>query len=83
MNRERELTKALLMCAASCQGGHSDAGMAASEALGIPFPIRMESLEAAAIREGFDPRELYPWWFRMREQRAAAKATQEADHADV
>ena len=63
-----DLEKALLMCAAHCQGGHSEAGMAAAEALGIPFPIRMESLKKAALARGYDPDELWPWWKRMRKQ---------------
>jgi hypothetical protein len=49
------------MCAASCQGGHSDAGAAAAEVLGVPFPIRLESLVKKAIQEGFDPNDLWPW----------------------
>ena len=64
------LRKALYMCAAHCQGGHSGAGGEASEVLGVPFPIRMPQLEAAAIRDGFDPDELWPWLRPMREGRA-------------
>lgn len=62
---------ALFMCAASCQGGHSSAGSAAADALGIPFPITMDALEAQATLEGLDPRVLWPWLFRMRQAPAA------------
>lgn len=58
MSPERE---ALFMCAAHCQGGHSDAGKAAAEALGVPFPIRMDDLVRRAAAEGADPRKLWPW----------------------
>ena len=57
---------ALFMCAASCQGGHSDAGMAAAEALGIPFPVRMDALVEKAIAEGRDTDALWPWLMRRR-----------------
>lgn len=57
---------ALFMCAASCQGGHSDAGHAAAEALGVPFPITMPSLEHKALAEGLNPAELWPWLAKMR-----------------
>lgn len=60
------------MCAASCQGGHSEAGMAAAAALGIPFPITMDALLAKAIEERRDPDALWPWLMRQRQQRAAA-----------
>ena len=61
-----KLRKTLYMCAASCQGGHSDAGQAAAGVLGIPFPVRMENLEDAAKRDGFDPGELWPWYYKIR-----------------
>jgi hypothetical protein len=54
--------RALFMCASSCQGGHSDAGYAASEVFGIPFPIRMEDLIKKAKSEGFDTKVLWPWF---------------------
>ncbi len=53
--------RALFMCAASCQGGHSDAGHAAADVLGVPFPIRMSELCRALRREGQEPAEFYPW----------------------
>lgn len=58
--------RALFICAQHHQGGHSDAGKAAADALGIPFPIRMESLIKALQREGEDPAEFYPWFRRYR-----------------
>ena len=60
----RELRHALFMCAASVQGGHSAAGKITAGILGVPFPIRMESLRTKAVIEGFDPSELWPWWKR-------------------
>jgi len=56
--------EALFMCATHCQGGHSDAGMAAAEALGIPFPITMDNLIKQARKEGRDPQRLWPWHYR-------------------
>ena len=60
-DRMRADRKALFMCAAHCQGGHSDAGKAAAACLGIPFPVRMIPLVLKAREEGFDPDELWPW----------------------
>lgn len=57
-----KLRTALFMCAAHCQGGHSNAGDAAAEALGVPFPIRMRDLRAQALKEGISPDDLWPWW---------------------
>jgi len=56
------LRKALFMCAAHCQGGHSTAGRAAAELLGVPFPVRMGDLIAAAVKEKLDPTALWPWY---------------------
>ena len=75
----RQLQKALLMAACHCQGGHSDAGIEISTALGVPFPITMEALEIRAVELGFEPRGLWPWLFRMREQAKAAKARGNGD----
>lgn len=55
------LRQALFMCAASCQGGHSTSGKAASDALGVPYPVRMEALIEKAVAEGRDPNRLWPW----------------------
>lgn len=57
--------KALYMCAAYCQGGHSMAGDAASQALGVPFPIDMASLVRKARNEGENPAALWPWLIKM------------------
>ncbi len=73
-----EHRKALFMCAAHCQGGHSTAGAAAAEVLGVPFPIRMEDLEARAISEFLNVDELWPWLNRGRALRDA-KAAEAAD----
>lgn len=59
MSKERI---ALFMCAASCQGGHSAAGQAAADALGVTFPITMKMLANRARKEGLDPKKLWPWW---------------------
>jgi hypothetical protein len=53
---------ALYMCAAHCQGGHSTAGQAAADALGITFPITMQKLANRARKDGLDPKKLWPWW---------------------
>ena len=59
MSKERI---ALFMCAAHCQGGHSAAGAAAAEALGITFPVTMKKLANRARKDGLDPKKLWPWW---------------------
>lgn len=63
------LRDSLLMCAASCQGGHSDAGMSASQALGIPFPVSMDGLVAKAKEWGLNPDHLWPWLMEQRRKR--------------
>src|SRR3954468_14904382 len=60
--REGKLERALFMCATHCQGGHSEAGAATAEILGVPFPLTMDSLGKAALAKGYNPRELWPWW---------------------
>lgn len=62
----------LLIRAAYCQGGHSAEGLHISEALDVKFPLRMPALERRAIELGFEPKELWPWLFRMREKEARA-----------
>ena len=62
--------RALLLCAAHHQGGHSDAGRAAADALGVPFPIRMDALCRALKHEGQEPGEFYPW-LRAKQQEGA------------
>ena len=69
MNKERI---ALFMCAASCQGGHSTAGAAAAEALGVPFPISLQELVKKAIQEELDPDKLWPWATKNWEHRPAS-----------
>lgn len=51
----------LFMCAAHCQGGHSEAGMSAAGLLGVPFPITMPNLIKAASAEGLSVLALWPW----------------------
>lgn len=63
------MREALYMCAASCQGGSSDAGRAAAFHLNVGFPIRMESLEVQAVRDGLDPEHLWPWYMKMKRER--------------
>lgn len=72
---DREAREALFMCAASCQGGHSDAGLAASEVLGIPFPITMENLVKKAVSEGYDAKALWPWLFKYNDRSLALIAS--------
>lgn len=63
----RGLRIALLMCAAHCQGGHSEAGAHAAEALGTTFPITMEKLARVARKDGLDPDKLWPWWKQLKQ----------------
>jgi hypothetical protein len=72
----REVVETLLMCAAHCQGGNSEAGARASMLLGCPFPVNMASLETRAVQLGLNPRDLWPWLYRMREHRAAIAAAE-------
>lgn len=58
---------ALFVAAPHCQGGHSPAGMAIAEALGIDFPLTMDALAARAAQCGLDPAELWPWWKEQRQ----------------
>lgn len=71
---------ALFMCAAHCQGGHSAAGMAAADALGITFPITMKKLANRARKDGLDPKKLWPWWEKASPlSRTALSASAEQD----
>ena len=65
------LRVALFLTAPHCQGGNGKAGKVAAELLGIPFPIRMDALEAQAKSEGRDTRTLWPWLYQMREARVS------------
>ena len=69
----------ILLMAPSFQGGHSDVGAEVAEYLGIPFPLRMGSLCAAARARGFDPDEVWPWHARMRRDRAEVAAREQAN----
>lgn len=63
LRKDLESTRvALFVCAAHCQGGHSDAGALAAQELRVPFPIRMADLKKRAIAEGYDPAGLWPWY---------------------
>ena len=62
----KKLRRVLLQAAPSHQGGHSTVGARIAEALSVPFPIEMKSLEAQAKYEGLDPDELWPWLKKMR-----------------
>lgn len=72
VNELERLRDALLMCASHCQGGHSDAGSAAAQALGIPFPISMDNLIAKATEWKIDPKTLWPWLMEQRRKRRYA-----------
>lgn len=76
---ERYFLRVILMAAASCQGGHSEVGGMIAEMFDIPFPLTMENLETAAIKEGFDPKELWPWLFKFRADRDKQRKADEAD----
>lgn len=58
--------EALFRVAPSHQGGHSAAGSAIADALGLTFPIRVPELEAKARDEKMDPDVLWPWLTKMR-----------------
>lgn len=60
------MTKALFIRGASCQGGHSKEGSEIADALGVPFPLTMENLEARAIQLGHNTHALWPWLYKMR-----------------
>lgn len=60
------MRETLFMVAPSHQGGHSATGAAIAECLGIPFPVAVPDLERTAAAEGFDPKELWPWLYKMR-----------------
>lgn len=60
------MRETLFMVAPSHQGGHSATGAAIAECLGIPFPVAVPDLERKAEAEGFDPKELWPWLYKMR-----------------
>lgn len=68
--RERSFFITLLMCAPSFQGGHSDVGARLADELGTKFPLTMPNLAKVARRHGFDPDKLWPWWKKMRDERA-------------
>lgn len=68
----RKTRIALLMCAAHCQGGHSEAGAEAAEVLGTTFPITMEKLARVARKEGLDPDKLWPWWKQLKQREGRA-----------
>lgn len=71
LSANREMREALFMCATHCQGGHSEAGYAAAQILGVPFPITMPDLVAKVRAEGLDPDKLWPWYAEMRVARSA------------
>lgn len=64
------LREALFRCAPSHRGGHSDSGAAIADALGVSFPIKVEELEEKAKGVGLEPRDLWPWLFKMRAKEA-------------
>ncbi len=70
LRAELERTRRVaLMCAASCQGGHSDAGRAAADLFSIPFPITMSNLLTVSERYEYDPQELWRWFCEQRRKK--------------
>lgn len=57
----RDIQRALLMSAPGHQGGHSDAGKALSEVIGVRFPLHMDDLISCAKKLDFEVGELWPW----------------------
>lgn len=68
------MERALLMAAPGKQGGHSEEGMAIAEALGLPFPLSMDTLRPEAIKRGYMPYDLWPWLQKLDDRRASAPA---------
>ena len=64
----REAERLLLIAASHCQGGHSSTGADIANLFHIPFPLRMEGLEKVATDKGYDPKELWPWLHKQRQQ---------------
>jgi predicted RNase H-like HicB family nuclease len=79
----RDYRVALFMAAAHCQGGHSDAGAIIADLLGVPLPLRMESLADRARKEGLDPDGLWPWWAKMRAERGEYRKAGEKEKPDA
>ncbi|MFC4170064.1 hypothetical protein [Teichococcus aestuarii] len=71
--RQREAERLVLVMAPSFQGGHSKTGDEVAAFLGIPFPIVMPALEKAARMRGFDPAKLWPWYEKMKRERASVR----------
>lgn len=62
-----KLTKeieALFLAGQHCQGGHSDAGQAIADVLGLPFPLTMAALMEGLRERGENPALFYPWLIR-------------------
>lgn len=60
-----ELRRLLFRCAPSFQGGHSDIGHELSQALEVPFPLRMPALTEAAVKVNLDTQKLWPWLYSV------------------
>lgn len=56
--------RALFLAGQHCQGGHSEAGAAISEILGVPFPLKMTDLIERLRAEGQNPATYYPWMIK-------------------
>jgi len=56
--------RALFLAGQHCQGGHSEAGRAIADLLGLPFPLNMRDLIAKVRAEGENPAAFYPWLIR-------------------
>lgn len=61
MSGEMTELRLILAMAPSYQGGHSKIGAEVAAYLGVPFPLRLKSLEQKAKANGFDPYDIWPW----------------------
>lgn len=59
--RDRAVRRTLYACAVHHQGNGSGIGTRLAVQLGLSFPLRMDRLRAAAVRERFNPQTLWPW----------------------
>jgi len=64
MGKLTKEVEALFLAGQHCQGGHSDAGRAIADVLGLPFPLTMAALMEGLRERGENPVRFYPWMIR-------------------
>ena len=70
IERLRNAERLMITLATHSQGGHSETGAEIAELLGVPFPLNMDALSAAATARGYDPDAMWPWLKKMRAERS-------------